>query len=69
MLTYLTALKLKVQNALNPRTPPADVSDTEHGSGLVECEFDLAHLSWVGLQIAIQLRYKPLDAALPFMIE
>ena len=41
MLTYLTALKLKAQAALSPRTP-SDMSDPEHGNGLVEMALILA---------------------------
>jgi Flp pilus assembly pilin Flp len=41
MLTYLTALKLKVQTALEPSTSD-DPSDAERGSGLVEMALILA---------------------------
>jgi Flp pilus assembly pilin Flp len=41
MLTYLTALKLKVQTALEPSTPD-DTPDAERGSGLVEMALILA---------------------------
>ena len=35
MIAYLTALKLKTQAALSPRTP-SDAPNAEQGSGLVE---------------------------------
>jgi Flp pilus assembly pilin Flp len=41
MLTYLVALKWKVQTALTPRTLP-DTPDAEQGSGLVEMALILA---------------------------
>ncbi len=41
MITYLTALKLKIQTALLPRMP-FNTSDAEEGSGLVEMALILA---------------------------
>lgn len=41
MMTYLTALKLKIQSALSPRTSDA-TPDAEQGSGLVEMALILA---------------------------
>lgn len=42
MFAYLTALKLKIQTALVPRTPLAEVPDAELGNGLVEMALILA---------------------------
>ena len=42
MSTYLTALKLKFQTALQPRTSSTEVSDAELGNGLVEMALILA---------------------------
>ena len=55
MSTYLTALKLKIQTALVPRTPLTEVPDAELGNGLVEMALILALVVIVAVGVLSQL--------------
>ena len=55
MSTYLTALKLKIQTALQPRTPLAEVPNAELGNGLVEMALILALVVIVAVGVLSQL--------------
>jgi len=55
MFPYLLTLKLKIQTALQSRTPLTEVSDAELGNGLVEMALILALVVIVAVGVLSQL--------------